>query len=497
MSIDRVKIAGGLLLAITIVAVALIVTPQAHTQGPPITPLNGQASVIITKTLETNLVIPGRPITYTIYYQITGAPVMTTTITDTLPISTIWRNDTAPTLSFTRLQTTPHAIWITPTLGVGSGGFQLSLDVPADLSATVLTNTVSISALLSDTTSISSTFSLTAPVAHNTIFLPLVVHNYPSGVGPRIDIPIGAHPKSLVISEDHNLVYVTLFDDDGSGNPGGSGALAAIDLDTRQVLTKTNTGGFHPMDVAILNDTLYVVNHGSHNVSVMDATSLVVEEIIPVGQSPVGVAATGERVYVTNSDDDTLSIIDPASNTVITTTAVGHQPLFPAAWGNCAYVPNQGKGAEGVTVVCNDGAEVYSLREEGGYFAATFYPNPHALWNPLIIFSRRDGSPGLYEISANPPYGPDKPIRKKDMTDTPPFAIAYNPTTNHLLAVAADNDELYIIWPGDYHTGNVWPLCPQNEGSERQGGQGVAAIGHEAWVANYADGSVSVLYDPP
>ena len=138
MSIDRIaKVAGILLLSLTIVVIALTIVPQAHTQGPSVTPLNGQDSVTITKTLETNLVIPGQPVTYTIHYQITATSVTTVTITDTLPVSTTWRSDTAPALGFTRTQTTTHAVWTTPTLSSGSGSFQLSLNVPADVSATI------------------------------------------------------------------------------------------------------------------------------------------------------------------------------------------------------------------------------------------------------------------------------------------------------------------------------------------------------------------------
>lgn len=330
------------------------------------------------------------------------------------------------------------------------------------------------------------------PLSPYTVFLPVILCNYPY----RSDnIPVGAHPKSLVISEDHNRVYVTLFDDDGHGNPGGDGQLAVLDLTTREVEAKVPTGGSNPMGIAIRGNRLYVVNNGSDNLSVMNAISLAVLQTIPVGDSPFGVAVTDDRIYVTNFDDGTLSIIDATTHAVINTVTVGRHPAFPAAWGDCAYVPNH-SGGEGVTVVCDDGADIYRLREEWGYFAATFYPNPRASWNPLIILSRRDGWPGLYEISVDPPYGFDKPVLKKRMLNTPPFAIAYNSTTDHLLVVLATSDELHVIYPGSYTTGTVWPLPRQNEGPEWHGGQGVDAVGHEVWVANYADGSISVLLDP-
>lgn len=250
------------------------------------------------------------------------------------------------------------------------------------------------------------------------------------------------------------------------------------------------------MGIAVLSDTLYIVNNGSNTVAVMDAISLTVQQTIPVGSEPFGVAAAGDRIYVTNFASDTLSIIDRANNTVITTVNVGHQPTFPAAHGDCAYVPNHGDGKECVTVVCDDGSEIHRLKQNWGYFAAAFYPNPQAAWNPLIILSRRDGSPGLYEISVSPPYDTNKPVPKKNMPDAPPFAIAYNPTTTHLAVVAADNDELYILYPGGYAIGTVWPLPAQHEGPDQLGGQGVDATDHWIWVANYAAGSVSILYDP-
>ena len=75
MNIDRiVKVAGALFLPITIVVIALIIAPQALTQEPPITPLNGQDSITISKTLNTNLIIPGQAITYTCLLYTSPSP---------------------------------------------------------------------------------------------------------------------------------------------------------------------------------------------------------------------------------------------------------------------------------------------------------------------------------------------------------------------------------------------------------------------------------------
>ncbi|MFZ5916575.1 MAG: hypothetical protein ACOYZ7_06565 [Chloroflexota bacterium] len=497
MNTHKIPIAAATALLGLFITAALIAAPATPAQSPHDPPAGPQANgdaVAISKTIGVQLAIPGQPITYTIRYRIDPTTVTSVTLTDTLPLSTTWLADTATALGFSRAQTATQAVWNTSTLSAGSASFQLTLNVPADLNAPLLTNTVRLHAI-SGSVPLSHTFVLTVPVASQRLYLPLITRHYPTIELPP-KIVVGAHPKSLAISEQHGRVYVTLFDDDGSGNPGGDGAVAAIDLYTHQVLSQTATGGLNPAGIAVISDTLYIANNGSNSLSVMNAVSLTLQQTVSVGAAPLGVAATAERIYVTNFDDDSLSIIDATTLDVITTVAVGADPLFPAAWGNCAYVPNHGDGAESITVVCDDGSEIYRLRQEWGYLAAAYTPNPNALWNPLILISRRDGAPGLYEISTMPPYGADKPVRKKDMTATPPFAVAYNPTTDHLLVVAADNDQLHIVYPGGYATGAVWSLPPQHEGPERLGGCGVAASGHWAWVANYADGSVSVLYDP-
>ena len=63
----------------------------------------------------------------------------------------------------------------------------------------------------------------------------------------------------------------------------------------------------------------YVVNNGSHTVSVIDLATNKVIGAIPVGLSPIGVAITpdGTRAYVTSAGDNTVSVIDLSTNTVV------------------------------------------------------------------------------------------------------------------------------------------------------------------------------------
>ena len=95
--------------------------------------------------------------------------------------------------------------------------------------------------------------------------------------------------------------------------------------------------GGAPFGVAVspTGTRVYVANHGSNNVSVIDtATRTVVGSPIPVGTGPIGLAVspTGTWVYVANSGSGDISVIDATTNTVIgSPIPVG---IFPVALGH-------------------------------------------------------------------------------------------------------------------------------------------------------------------
>src|SRR6266496_1641069 len=79
--------------------------------------------------------------------------------------------------------------------------------------------------------------------------------------------------------------------------------------------------------------TVFVVNSGSGNVSVIQAASNTVIDTVPVGVRPMHaeVSPDGRRVYVSNQGSDTVSVIDVASRAVVATIPVGHSPFGVAA----------------------------------------------------------------------------------------------------------------------------------------------------------------------
>jgi DNA-binding beta-propeller fold protein YncE len=161
-----------------------------------------------------------------------------------------------------------------------------------------------------------------------------------------------------------------------------------------------------------------------------------------------------------------------------------------AMHGNCVYVTNH-SGGEGVTVVCNDGADVYRLREDLGFFGATYDPT-----RDRVYLSRRDNFPGLYVIPASPPYATTDPVSVKRMPDAHPYALVYDETTDLIFVVVAEENRLDVIEPIHFTTVDTLHLPMQNEGVGRHGGQGIGISGNRIWVTNYADNSVTVLDYP-
>src|SRR3989304_8156878 len=90
--------------------------------------------------------------------------------------------------------------------------------------------------------------------------------------------------------------------------------------------------GVGPVYVAIdeTTNTLYVINQGSNDVTVIDGDTNSVITTIPVGTSPSGAEFVGgsvNRLYVLNQGSSDISVIDPTTNTVIQTISGVATPI--------------------------------------------------------------------------------------------------------------------------------------------------------------------------
>jgi YVTN family beta-propeller protein len=88
-----------------------------------------------------------------------------------------------------------------------------------------------------------------------------------------------------------------------------------------------------PFGVVLSNngETLYVINAGSNDLSIIDLASGRAVGHVSVGANPRGIAIApdGSRVFVNNVLDGSVTVVDTASNSVETTIPVSDIPLTP------------------------------------------------------------------------------------------------------------------------------------------------------------------------
>lgn len=131
-------------------------------------------------------------------------------------------------------------------------------------------------------------------------------------------IPAGVHPAAIAIDSATGKVYVANH---------GSGDVTIID--ERSGVTERVAAGSGPAAVAANEWTsqVYVANSGSGDVSVIDGRTNRVHTV-KTGSRPLAIAidTNTNRIYVANSGDDTVSVIDGETNEVIAQVKVGHGP---------------------------------------------------------------------------------------------------------------------------------------------------------------------------
>ena len=98
--------------------------------------------------------------------------------------------------------------------------------------------------------------------------------------------------------------------------------------------------------------TIYIINEGSHTVSVIDPSTNTVVDTVRVGFGPVQavLAPKGTTAYVLNSGAGTVSVVNTSTNSVTATLKVGLLPSHAAVSpdGRSVYVTNTGSNSVSV-----------------------------------------------------------------------------------------------------------------------------------------------------
>jgi YVTN family beta-propeller protein len=153
-----------------------------------------------------------------------------------------------------------------------------------------------------------------------------------------------------------------------------SGTPVSEALPKNQVVATITVGSF-PYGVVVSpdNSTVYVVDSGSKQVSVIDAATNAVTTTITVGSGPefAAISPKGDTLYVTNYPDATVSVISTAANAVTNTLDVGLEPqgIAVSPNGEVVFVADY-SGA--VSVIATATNQVTSIPVAGNPYLVNF-----------------------------------------------------------------------------------------------------------------------------
>ena len=141
------------------------------------------------------------------------------------------------------------------------------------------------------------------------------------------NILVGARPREVAFTPDGRWAYISCE---------VAGQVVKLDVETRQIVKtvklRKQIRKAKPKGLRLSHDAkvLYVSTGRGSAIAVLDADSLAVQAVIPVGKRVWGLALSsdGSRLYSANGLDNTVSVIDTEKNQEINTIAVGERP-----WG--------------------------------------------------------------------------------------------------------------------------------------------------------------------
>jgi YVTN family beta-propeller protein len=200
-----------------------------------------------------------------------------------------------------------------------------------------------------------------------------------------------------------------------------------------QTVLPSIAAGSEPRAVAVdaaLN-RIYVANHASNNVTVLDGASGATFAIA-VGQGPshVAVNPVTSKVYVSNVRDGSTSVIDPGTNAVTPILTGGSGVLSIDETRNRIYNTRTGKGDE-ANVIFGDTNHSYAMALES-YGPVDLEVNPAT--NRLYVASYISGQVASVNLELNTDY----PHPKQIGVWSKPVALALNRATNKIYVIVDD-----------------------------------------------------------
>ncbi len=265
-----------------------------------------------------------------------------------------------------------------------------------------------------------------------------------------------------------------------------------ISLSIRSLLTgaQSNPGAVFSNGSAYQTGTLFISNRDEGTVSVVGTSAPVTPSLVPrivVGSSPFGMVAGTSYVYVANfgggGSDSSIMSLDAAAKTVHKTVAA---PEGGASF--LAYVPAQSRvfasvWGYGLYVLDDTAGDIAYYHPTGkGAFGVAANPDKQLVY----VSNRIDKTVRAFSAQTFGDHGSPLTLAH------PPYGLADNPATGHLFAVSADTNEVYVI---DDDAMTLIATVPVGNQGGADGGQGIAVLNNRVYVANPADGTVTIIQD--
>jgi YVTN family beta-propeller protein len=278
-------------------------------------------------------------------------------------------------------------------------------------------------------------------------------------------IPVGKRPRSLKLSRDARLLYVTV-----SGSPAkapgvdesklpppdrSADAVAVVDLDQR-VLVRTLPAGQDPtwLDLSADGRTVFVSNEETAQMTAVDLASGTIRGQVNVGGEPQGVTVRpdGKEIYVASAKDNVVTVVDPSTLAVVARVPAGEKPrsVVFAKDGVTAFVMDEsGRRLTVLDAATHQVQGVVSIYENtpspGGPRPSDAVVSPDGQW--LYVSCGRGNTVAVVDVASR------RQVRSLDGIGWKPLGIGISP--DGAMLYTADGSASYDVAFTNVATGNV------------------------------------------
>jgi len=259
-------------------------------------------------------------------------------------------------------------------------------------------------------------------------------------IGSTSTLVPGVNPIGVAYDSSNGYLYVAEH---------GSDIVSVINTKTNEIIKSINVGT-SPWGIAYdpSNGYLYVTNgwfgfyggewwYYTNNVTVINGATNTVIANISVGEGPYGILydPSNGYIYVTNTAQNNVSVIDGANNTLIASINVGAYPegLAYDPSNGCVYVANAGSNT--VSVINGANNTVIATIAVGSYPVGLAYDPSNG-----YVYVTNDASNNVSVIN-----GANNTVIANITVGSFPEQIAYDPSDGYIYVVNSGSNNISVI----------------------------------------------------